>query len=228
MLPALLFAVAALALLAAARRAGRASLAAAGVAAALLAALIMLLPAADGADAAIRDWFVPLHRTWAGGVLAWLTRMGDMQSLLSVVLAAAGLLWAARSPLLLPFWLTVAGTQATTWGVKFALDRQRPDFLTAVTADSPSFPSAHAAGTISIWGFVAVAVAWRMGPGARLAVTVLAVLLILAIGASRAVLSVHFATDVAAGWLIGGAWLLAGIAAAGRRRAAIAPPAPLP
>ena len=50
------------------------------------------------------------------------------------------------------------------------------------------------------------------GP-ARRAVIAGAVLMALLIGASRVVLSVHYLTDVLGGYLVGGAWLLAALAA---------------
>jgi len=79
---------------------------------------------------------------------------------------------------------------------KAATDRPRPpDPL--VDASLSSFPSGHAAySTI----YVAVALATR-----RTALAVLAILLALAIGATRLYLRVHWATDVLAGWALGAA-----------------------
>jgi len=74
-----------------------------------------------------------------------------------------------------------------------ALD-SRVKVLTEET--SPSFPSGHAQGTLVNWGYLAHRfrnpVFW-----------VVAILVILGVGLSRAVLGVHFPQDILGGWLIG-------------------------
>jgi membrane-associated phospholipid phosphatase len=61
---------------------------------------------------------------------------------------------------------------------------------------NPSFPSGHAQNAVAVWGYLA----YR---SRNWIFTVIAVLLILAIGLSRIVLGVHFPEDLIGGWLIG-------------------------
>ena len=68
-----------------------------------------------------------------------------------------------------------------------------------------SFPSNHAQGAVSNWGYLALNLpaSVRNGTGRRWIGWVVAVILMLGIGLSRIVLGVHFPEDVIGGWLIG-------------------------
>ncbi|MCK8785998.1 phosphatase PAP2 family protein [Roseomonas sp. NAR14] len=164
---------------------------------------------------------------WLLAGMAWLTTLGTGAALAGIAVTATGFLWAGGRARLVPaLWLTLLGAQATTWIGKFAVGRTRPDFLADVTAASPSFPSAHATGAMAVLGFVAYAVARDLpGRRRRFELGFWTAALIGLIGLSRMLLSVHYATDVASGYLVGGFWLLAGIALAEWRRGAAMPAA---
>ncbi len=68
-----------------------------------------------------------------------------------------------------------------------------------------SFPSNHAQGAVTNWGYLALHFPGpaRHGTGRRRIGWVVAVILMLGIGLSRIVLGVHFPEDVIGGWLIG-------------------------
>src|SRR5690606_30851973 len=140
----------------------------------------------------------------------WITRFGDTATLVVATIVAAGFLWADRRPAYVwPLWLAVLGSQATTWLGKFGFGRGRPEFVTAETAVSPAFPSAHATGAAAVYGFIAYAIARdQLTPRQRFEVTFWALVMIALVGFSRIVLGVHFASDVVAGYLVGGFWLL--------------------
>ncbi len=179
---------------------------AAGAALAALTAAVLTLPALAAWDDAAGALFQPWHTGWPLAVLVWVTTLGAGATLTAVLAAAAALAWAwRRVPALLPWWLAVLGAEATTWALKYAVGRHRPVFPTAVTAQSPSFPSAHAAGAAVVYGGLAWLVAHdRPGPGPWAT----AAAVVLAIGLSRIALGVHYASDVAGGLLIGLAWVL--------------------
>lgn len=161
-----------------------------------------------------------LFAGWRGGPLErlflWTTVLGDSAALVAVSLTATGLLWAhRRTRLLFPLWLVILGAHATTWAGKLILARQRPEFVTAATALSPSFPSAHATGAMAVYGFLAYAMARELDDaGRRFDVAYWTLVLVAAVGFSRVFLSVHYASDVAAGFLVGGFWLLVGFTVA--------------
>ena len=106
-------------------------------------------------------------------------------------------------------WLTLLGAEATTWSLKFAAGRLRPPFLPGIEALSPSFPSAHATVALSLYGYLALVVA-AGAPGHRRAVFVCAGAVIVLIGFSRVFLSLHYLSDVLAGYAVAAAWLWVG------------------
>lgn len=161
---------------------------------------------------ALQPWRVPILVF----LFAWITDLGAEPARIAVAITATGFLWAhGRRPVLLPLWVTILGASATTWIGKYAFDRTRPDFLTDVTALSPSFPSAHATGAMAVYGFIAYAITREAGTRRqRFAIGYWTAVLIGLIGLSRIFLGVHYVSDVAAGFLLGGFWLLVGISLA--------------
>ncbi len=104
------------------------------------------------------------------------------------------------------------GAQVTTWSAKYIIARDRPANWDLIEAHSPAFPSGHATAAISVYGFIAYSV-WRTiqtKPRARFEVVFWGAVAIALIGFSRIYLSVHFLSDVASGYLVGGFWLAVG------------------
>lgn len=172
-------------------------------------------------DDRIAELVAPLRSPASIRLAVWITGFGDSATLTAAILVATGFLWADRRPLLIgPLWLTFLGAQATTWAGKFGFDRARPEFIAEVTALSPSFPSGHATGAAAVYGFIAYALARDVPSGrSRFELAYWTALLVLLIAGTRVFLSVHYASDVAAGLLVGGFWLLVGFAAAELSRA---------
>lgn len=165
-------------------------------------------------------WFAPYRTPLLIEIFAWITDLGGSSALVALIVAASGLLWAgARPGLILPLWITFLGSQATTWLGKFAFARERPEFLTAITASYPSFPSGHATGAMAVYGFLAYAIARDLPiRRQRYDIAYWTLILVLMIGFSRVFLSVHYVSDVATGFLVGGFWLLVGFTLAEYRR----------
>jgi len=106
---------------------------------------------------------------------------------------------------------TVIGASVTSYIVKLLVDRARPDgLISSIIETSPSFPSGHTTLGVALYGFLAYFLC-KIYPKYTARIVTIATLLILAIGFSRLYLGVHFPTDVLAGYLFGGLWLLIGI-----------------
>jgi membrane-associated phospholipid phosphatase len=110
--------------------------------------------------------------------------------------------------------VTVAGSSVLNQVVKNAVDRARPVLPDPVAhASGQSFPSGHAQGALV--GFAVlllVFLPWLRGAWRPTAV-VAAVIVTIAIGVSRVALGVHYVSDVLAGYVLGGAWVIAMTAA---------------
>lgn len=171
-------------------------------------------------DARVNAAFSDYRSSELVALFAAITDLGSLITLIAVAVVSMGFLWShRRGRLILPLWLTVIGAQLTTTAGKYGFDRARPDFLTSVTALTPSFPSGHSTGAMAVYGFIAYAIARDLKTRrARFEVVYWAATLIVLIGFSRIFLSVHYLSDVAAGFLVGGFWLLLGFALAEYRR----------
>lgn len=99
-----------------------------------------------------------------------------------------------------------AGEGAGVELIKAFAARARPDLpWRLATADAWSFPSGHAAGCMTLYPLLGLFLgSLRGGSGARIGL-VLGVAVALLVGATRVLLGVHWASDVVAGWLAGGA-----------------------
>lgn len=153
------------------------------------------------------------HRTerW-DRVALHVTALGNTTTLAVLVSWVSLFLWLAGHPLrAIVLIVTAAGGRVLNELLKAMFDRARPEILdwgTHVTA--ASFPSAHAMSAAVVYGamaYLAVSAPADAGAASRHAtVWMAAVLLVLAVAASRVYLGVHYPSDVAAGILAGAIW----------------------
>ena len=125
-----------------------------------------------------------------------------------LVLAAALLATGKRRDSLIALLLFIP--EGVHLAVKELVGRPRPDFpLLDTPPATPSFPSGHATHAILFFGCLALVLAGLIRP-LWLARSVQAVLwlTVLAVGASRVYLGVHWPSDVLAGYLLGGVSLV--------------------
>jgi undecaprenyl-diphosphatase len=116
---------------------------------------------------------------------------------------------AARRALLEAALLVLAypGTVLLVNLVKTIVGRPRPPVEALTKVSTSGFPSGHAAGSLALIGALLIVIAPR-GLRARRLLLLGGIVLALAIGASRVYLGVHYPSDVLAGWLLSGTWLL--------------------
>lgn len=149
-------------------------------------------------------------------LLSWFTTLGDRNVLTVLAILMTLALLARRH------WGLALFCVAATGGgglinrfLKHGFERARPEhdhgFATAL---GWSFPSGHASAAMAVYG-AACYLAWRLAPAPwRLPGVALAAGLVMAIGLSRVLLQVHFASDVVAGFAISFAWLVLCVAVA--------------
>jgi membrane-associated phospholipid phosphatase len=101
--------------------------------------------------------------------------------------------------------------------LKILVERDRPPVEHLVGTLSSSFPSTHSGTAVAVWAAAALVVGADRGQVQRAALGVSAAIVAGAVAASRALLGVHWLTDVVAGFAIGLAWfILVAIAFGGR------------
>lgn len=142
----------------------------------------------------------------------WITALGEWQLIIVFAVGASLVFWAKKlGRYFIPFWLTLAGTEIFTFLGKLAVHRPRPAGSLFLET-SYSFPSGHTTIAVAFFGFLAY-IAWRESNDWRKRINAFfaAALLIILIGFSRIYLGVHYLSDIWAGLLLGGLWLIIGI-----------------
>lgn len=168
-------------------------------------------------DQSLWQFFVDHRPDWLVTVAKVLSFIGDETVLLPMTLLMA--VWAlyrkrASVAALAPFVAMVC-TYFVVGVLKILVDRSRPpetDRLVEVA--SASMPSGHAAYAASL-----AMIAWLLvaGRSDRTRLRLFAVSLAGAMGASRMVLGVHWASDVVVGWLVGDLVAIGVVAVLSRR-----------
>ncbi len=149
-------------------------------------------------------------------VMRAVTFFGNTTTVIAIAVILSAYLVISRKshwPYLAGIALALLGAFLSGSFLKTLVARARPDeFMRAVTETTFSFPSGHAIASVVLYGFIAFIFSRRY-PEYRKAALVAAGITIVLIGFSRLYLGVHFPTDVLAGYLLGGAWLMLGVGA---------------
>lgn len=104
----------------------------------------------------------------------------------------------------------MAGAGALTYGLKVLVERHRPGaaFVLGPIDTGFAFPSGHTLSS-TVFFLLLAALVWYadVRRAAKLAAMAMAIVLSLAMGASRVYLGYHWGTDVLAGWIVAVSWL---------------------
>lgn len=139
-----------------------------------------------------------------------LTHFGDREVLIAIgVGVAGGLLWRRHTGLALGWLLALGGNALLNPTLKHLFERARPVHTHGLAfEDSYSFPSGHSSGSMVVYGMLLYLALQLLPPRWHAPAVMAAIAVILTTACSRIFLQVHFASDVVAGLLSGGTWLL--------------------
>ena len=159
-------------------------------------------------DRAVADWGVEHATETSTDVLLAITHGGDTGWLWLLLASAAGLDWLAkRNPAVFGFAAAVGlGVAGLNNGLKWIIDRDRPDVDHLAGSSGSSFPSGHSATAAACWAAIALIAGRHLHRRLHPALAAAAAAIAIAVAASRALLGVHWLTDVIAGSVVGWSW----------------------
>lgn len=159
-------------------------------------------PSVDVFDLRVEQWCAANQSRGLHAFFDVVSRVAGITGMRILGFASAALLFLFRSRRLGIGMLAIvlAGMQAFEIAKRFVA-RQRPAYGYAVDP-TYAFPSGHATLAAAVCGTLAY-VLWREGLVPALAAIVAGIAVPVVVGISRVYLDMHWATDVAGGWLAG-------------------------
>ena len=163
------------------------------------------IPVIHQFDTSTVVWIASHRNAYFNAITVVLSILGGLPS--TLIISGIGCLILSKSKKYIEIWfvlLSIIGSAALGWLLKYAIDRPRPDEIyRMVETYGASFPSAH-----SIYAAVlgcSVMFIFRRHKQAKLFI-MLACFWLVCMGLSRVYLAAHYPTDVLAGWGIGLIW----------------------
>jgi len=178
-------------------------------------------------DQAVSQWGPDHSTTAAAAFLRQLTNLGATGYLLILMTVVGIVDWIRRRDVnSLAFLLTVGlGVSLINNTLKWSIMRERPPGAHLVRAAGSSFPSGHSAAAAACWLAIALVVGRWVRPRFRPYISAAAVGIACMVATSRALLGVHWLTDVIAGVFVGWAWFMIVAIAFGGRNQELGQPA---
>ena len=143
-------------------------------------------------------------------VMKWITHLGSTM-VVFVALVLVGIYDYVRHrkrDVLLFLAVVGLGEWMLNNGLKMIVSRERPDIFRLVSASGSSFPSGHSAAAAAGAAAVALVLGRDRHRRTRAILAASAALVAIAVATSRALLGVHWLTDVIAGVAVGWGWFL--------------------
>ncbi|MEO8267754.1 MAG: phosphatase PAP2 family protein [Ilumatobacteraceae bacterium] len=162
------------------------------------------------ADRSVAEWGSKNGTTTTAQAMKWITQLGSTPVIVGVLLLTACFdFYRRHSREVFAFVAAVGiGELLLSNLLKVVVHRERPDVLHLVVAHGYSFPSGHTVAAASSWLAVALVLGRDRSRRIRALLAGGAALIAVSVAASRALLGVHWLTDVVAGLAIGWGWFM--------------------
>lgn len=171
-------------------------------------------------DASVAQWGADHATARSTQILGLITHLGSSVVAILASSIVAVIDWRRRHNRDALWFLVVtyAGHAIISNVLKFVVERHRPPVEHLVGTVSSSFPSTHSGTAAAVWAAIALVLGAQRSVRVRAVLAVGVTVIGGSVAASRALLGVHWLTDVVAGVAIGWGWfLLVAIAFGGRR-----------
>lgn len=170
-------------------------------------------------DQSVASWAATHVEGTSFQALRFLTVLGATPFIIVISVVCAIYGWQQRRSFSIPLFLTVVigGQFLASNVIKFAVDRVRPDMGHFGALGTPSFPSGHSTAAAATYAALALVLGRKRSPAIRALLAGLAVSIAVSVACSRALLGVHWFSDVVAGLVLGWAWFAVSAVAFGGR-----------
>lgn len=162
------------------------------------------------ADKSVAEWGSRNGSTATAHMMKWITQLGSTPVIVAALLLTACFDYFRRHSREVFAFVAAVGIGELLLSnlLKVVVRRDRPDVLHLVVAHGYSFPSGHTVAAASSWLAVALVLGRDRSRRTRALLTGCAALIAVSVAASRALLGVHWLTDVVAGLAIGWGWFM--------------------
>ena len=162
------------------------------------------------ADKSVAEWGSRNGSTATAHMMKWITQLGSTPVIVAALLLTAYFDYFRRHSREVFAFVAAVGIGELLLSnlLKVVVRRDRPDVLHLVVAHGYSFPSGHTVAAASSWLAVALVLGRDRSRRTRALLTGCAALIAVSVAASRALLGVHWLTDVVAGLAIGWGWFM--------------------
>lgn len=162
------------------------------------------------ADRSVAAWGSRNGSTATAHTMKWITQLGSTPVIVAALLLVAGFDYFRRHSREVFTFVAAVGVGELLLSnlLKVVVRRERPDVLHLVVAHGYSFPSGHTVAAASAWLAVALVLGRDRSRRTRALLAGGAALIAVSVAASRALLGVHWLTDVVAGLAIGWGWFM--------------------
>lgn len=172
----------------------------------LISCIGLAFPCIQQFDLSVVTWMSAVRSPFWNGVARTLSMLGGLPFLLLICgIGLIRLAWTKSYINILLICITIFGSVASGWLLKYAIHRPRPVLVDPlIETYGASFPSAHSLYAVLVAGLVV----FFLHKQAQLKVIILlACLWWIGMGISRVYLGAHYPTDVVAGWSLGFIWV---------------------
>lgn len=162
------------------------------------------------ADTSIAEWGARHGHSQAVKILKWVTQLGSTIVVILVLLSVATADFVRRRSREVFVFVAAVGVGELLLNnaLKLIIRRARPNVLHLVVAHGYSFPSGHTTAAAAAWSAAALVLGRDRPRVVRAMLAAGGALIAVSVATSRALLGVHFLSDVIGGLFLGWGWFM--------------------